>query len=79
MSTIKARLHTPVDANGVRHEIDPITSADSVYFENGQNLTEKIIVITESSITAGIIFSESVDKPVPPALWGEIWSPIHNK
>jgi len=79
MAAIKARLHTPEDANGVRQEVDVVTSADCIYFDNGQNLEEKIETITESQVTAGIIFTDSMHKPVAPALWGEIWSDTHNK
>ena len=79
MATIKARLRTPADPNGIRQNIDVITNADSVVFENGQTLDEALAEIAESSMHAGLIISESTDKPNPPAMWGEIWSDVHDR
>jgi len=79
MSTIRAILRTPADANGNREKVDLITSADAVVFENGNSLNDELAALTESMVNGGIIFSTADNKPVAPALWGEIWSDSHDR
>lgn len=77
MATIKARLKTPADPNGRRHNIDIITNANAVVCENGQSLTDNLRDISQSILSGGIVFSDSQHKPSGPILWGEIYSDIH--
>lgn len=59
---VVTRLQTPADENGIRTDLDPITSADAVIFDKDHTLKEKLDDLADLIVI-------SPNKPSHACLW----------